>query len=332
MAARDSVAGAIEPDDQSERLYSLTLALIRTGVGLTKEEIFSSIRGYRFDVEAAGGIDGNLQSLERKFNRDKEDLRRMGLQLDGAGSSEGDADYRYRISDDVYVWPKGTTLTSKQLQLLELAASVWEHAALSPEATSGITRLRAISAVGDRNLITGIAPRVNTVEPSFATLKRSIEELNEVSFRYRKADGSESVRTVQPWQLSHTHGLWMLLGWDEQRNAPRNYLLKRIHSKVERTSKSFERPAKESIEAAKGELLSHYQGNIARIQVTAGTTASMHFETHDKIDGVTSLNYLDLHLLAEELLEFGSSVKVIEPVELKSLIQDTLKQVIVNHA
>jgi proteasome accessory factor B len=58
----------------------------------------------------------------------------------------------------------------------------------------------------------------------------------------------------------------------------------------------------------------------------------MHFETHDKIDGITSLNYLDLHLLAEELLEFGSSVKVIEPIELKDLIQDTLRQVIANHA
>jgi predicted DNA-binding transcriptional regulator YafY len=31
-------------------------------------------------------------------------------------------------------------------------------------------------------------------------------------------------------------------------------------------------------------------------------------------------------------MEFGSSVKVIEPPELKELIQDTLKKVIANHA
>jgi hypothetical protein len=35
-----------DPDDQSERLHSLMLALIRTEIGLTKEEIFTSIRGY----------------------------------------------------------------------------------------------------------------------------------------------------------------------------------------------------------------------------------------------------------------------------------------------
>jgi len=332
MGAKDKVKAGHEPDDQSERLYSLTLALIRTEVGLTKEEIFSSIRGYRFDVEAAGGIDGNLQSLDRKFNRDKEDLRRMGLQLDGAGSAEGDADYRYRIPRGAYIWPKDTTLTSKQLQLLELAASVWDHAALSPDATSGITRLRAIATVGDRDFLTGIAPRLSTVEPSFGTIKRAIEDLQEIAFAYRKANGEQSQRIVQPWLLSHTHGLWMLLGWDVERKSPRNFLLKRIHSKVDSTRKTFERPESLSINAAKAELLSHYSANVARIKVSPGTTAAMHFETHKSIAGEVSINYLDLHLLAEELLEFGSSIKVIEPVELRSLIAETLKQVISSHA
>ena len=332
MAGKDKAPGSREPDEQSERLYSLTLALIRTEVGLTKEEIFSSIRGYRFDVEAAGGIDGNLSSLDRKFNRDKEDLRRLGLELDGAGSNEGDADFRYRIAGGAFVWPKDSSLTSKQLQLLELAASVWSHAALSPDATSGITRLRAIAAVGDRDLLTGIAPRITTVEPSFGTLKRAVENLEEVTFEYRKADGEKGIRIVQPWQLSHTHGLWMLLGWDAERKAPRNFLLKRIHSKVSHTKNTFDRPEKTEVAAAKAELLSYYSSNLARIRVTPGTTAAMHFETHNSANGEVALNYLDLHLLAEELLEFGTSVKVVEPVELKEIIEETLRQVISNHA
>ena len=332
MTSKDRDSGSLEPDDQSERLYSLTLALIRTEVGLTKEEIFSSIRGYRHDVQKAGGIDGNLASLDRKFNRDKDDLRRMGLQLDSAGSNEGEADYRYRISSEAFVWPLGTTLTAKQLQLLELAASVWERAALSPEAASGITRLRAIAAVGERNLVTGIVPRVTTIEPSFGSLKRAIDEQITVSFKYRKADGDEAVRVVQPWQLSHTHGLWMLLGWDIERGKPRNFLLKRIHSKVDHRSETFERPAQNSIDEAKTELLSHYEKNVATIRVSPGTTAAMHFETHNKPNGETTIHYLDLQLLAEELLEFGASVKVVEPIELTKLIQSMLRGVIANHA
>jgi proteasome accessory factor B len=322
----------LEPDDRSERLYSLTLALIRTEVGLTREEIFTAIRGYRFDLEKSGGLDGDLSSLTKKFERDKTDLREMGLQIIPAGSNEGDADFRYRISRDTYIWPKGATLSAKQLQLLELAASVWDHAALSPEATQAITRLRAIAEVGQGQAGSGLAPRVSTVEPSFSPIKNAIAESTEISFHYKKADGSTSVRRVQPWQLSHTHGLWMLLAWDVEREAPRNFLLKRIHSKVDRLKVAFDKPDAEKIAAAKSDLSQLYSLNLATIRVLPGTTAAMHFETHNSPSGEVQINYLDLPLLAEELMEFGSSVKVIEPPELKELIQDTLKKVIANHA
>lgn len=322
----------MEPDDRSERLHSLTLALIRTEVGLTRDEIFSSIRGYRFDVEKAGGLDGDLSALAKKFERDKNDLREMGLQITPAGSNEGDADFRYRIGRETYNWPKGASLSSKQLQLLELAASVWDRAALSPEATQAITRLRAIAEVGEGQAGSGLAPRVSTVEPSFSPIKSALAESTEVSFLYRKADGSESLRHVQPWQLNHTHGLWILLAWDLDRQAPRNFLLKRIHSKVNRLRVAFERPDSEKISAAKNDLSELYKYNVATIRVVPGTTAAMHFETHNSPTGEVQINYLDLPLLAEELMEFGSAVKVIEPQELKVLIQDILKQVIANHA
>lgn len=322
-----------EPDDQSERLYSLTLALVQTEIGLTKDEIFTSIRGYRLDLERAGGFHGDLVALNKKFDRDKEKLRELGVQIVPApNSSEGDADYRYRISRETFQWPAGTTISSKQLQLLELAASLWDRAALSPEATHAITRLRAIADLGDASISNGIAPRITTVEPSFSPLKKAIEEKVQVAFSYRRADGVESVRKVEPWQLAHINGLWMLLGLDVERNAPRNFLLKRIHSKVTRTKTEIHQPTETQIIEAKAELAEVFQSNVARIRVKPGTTAAMHFETHNNPDGEVELNYFDLALLAEELLEFGQSVSVLSPEELKDYIQATLKQVIVNHA
>ena len=332
MSAKAETGWVLDPDDPSERLHSLTLALVRTEVGLTKEEIFSSIRGYRFDLDKQGGLDGNLSALHKKFERDKDMLREIGVRIDAAGSGEGDADYRYRISRDVFSWPEGAKLSSKQLQLLELAASVWDQAALSPEATQAITRLRAIADLGEVSASNAISPRINTVEPSFVPLKRSIEESNGVHFTYRRSDGHESIRHIQPWQLHHTNGLWILLGWDIDRQAPRNFLLKRIHSKVSRTKNNFEAPSDVAIKEAKAELLSHYAKNVAKIRVTPGTTAAMHFETHESSDGVATLNYLDLQLLAEELLEFGPSIQVLEPKELKELIREILRKVIDEHA
>lgn len=322
-----------EPDDQSERLYSLTLALVQTEVGLTKEEIFTSIRGYRLDLEKAGGFHGDLSALNKKFDRDKEKLRDLGVQIvPGSNSSEGDSDYRYRISREIFEWPEGTSLTAKQLQLLELAASLWDRAALSPEATNAITRLRAISEPGDSSFTSGIAPRINTVEPSFGPIKKAIEDGVRVSFSYRRSDGLETARNVEPWQLTYVSGVWMLLGFDLERSAPRNFLLKRIQSKVTRTKFEIVRPTQSQIDEAKKELSKVFDSNRALIKVRPGTTAAMHFETHNNPSGEVELNFFDLSLLAEELMEFGNSVKVISPTELADQIKQTLEQIVKNHA
>ena len=323
----------LDPDDQSERLYSLTLALLQTEVGLTKEEIFYAIRGYRLDVEKAGGIDGNLVSLNRKFDRDKEKLRDMGVVIEPAnGVNPGDADYRYKISREIFRWPKHVTLTSRQLQLLELAAGAWSQAALSPEATNALTRMRAISDLGESSLNVGITPKINTVEPAFSPIRRAIEDRTVIRFAYRKPDGEEAIRTVQPWQLVHNNGLWTLLGFDEDRGAARNFLLKRIHSRVSRLEQGFEPVSAIAISTAKRQLAELFESNVAKIVVKPGTTAAMHFEVTGTAPAAVSVNFYDLQLLAEELMEFGRSVTVVEPKELSDLIQETLQAVIANHA
>ena len=322
-----------EPDDQSERLYSLTLALVSTQVGLTKEEIFSSVRGYRLDLEKAGGLGGDLTALNKKFDRDKEKLRELGVQITpGPNSTEGDADYRYQVSTDTFNWPEKTTISAKQLQLLELAASIWDKAALSPEASSAITRLRALTELGEVSLTRAVSPRVNTIEPSFSPIKRALEDRVQISFTYRKPDGSESTRNVEPWQLIHMNGLWMLLGFDLARKEPRNFLLKRIHSKVVRTKVPISLPNPSDITQAKRELNELFAKNVAKLRVKSGTTAAMHFETHNSPDGIVEVHYYDLALLAEEILEFGTSVTVIEPLELRDQIRKTLQAVVDNHA
>lgn len=323
----------LDPDDQSERLYSLTLALLQTEVGLTKEEIFYAIRGYRLDVEKAGGIHGNLVSLNRKFDRDKEKLREMGVVIEPAnGVNTGDSDYRYKISREVFRWPKNVTLTSRQLQLLELAAGVWSQAALSPEATNALTRMRAIADRAESTLNIGIAPKLNTVEPAFSPIRRAIEERAVIQFSYRKPDRTEAIRTVEPWQLVHNSGLWTLLGFDRDRGAARNFLLKRIHSRVSKLDETFEPASSEAIAAAKQDLADLLESNTARILVSPGTTAAMHFEVNGSSPAEVALNFYDLQLLAEELMEFGRSVTVVEPQELADLIQETLRAVVDNHA
>jgi proteasome accessory factor B len=52
-----------------ERLINLTIALLATKRYLTKSEIFNSVEGY----------EGSPETKERMFERDKDDLRSLGI-------------------------------------------------------------------------------------------------------------------------------------------------------------------------------------------------------------------------------------------------------------
>ena len=84
-----------------ERLFSLVLALLATESGLTKNEILSTVQGYHQRFKA-GGDNANL---ERQFERDKDDIRDLGVPLetlDSPGDAGNNQTLRYRI-------PKGAT-------------------------------------------------------------------------------------------------------------------------------------------------------------------------------------------------------------------------------
>ena len=61
---------------KTERLINLTLALLATKRHLSKSEIFEKIPGY----------EGSPETKERMFERDKEELRGLGIQIEVSNS------------------------------------------------------------------------------------------------------------------------------------------------------------------------------------------------------------------------------------------------------
>ena len=59
-------------DRKTERLINLTLALLATKRYLKKSEILSNVQGY----------EGSQEAKERMFERDKDDLRSLGLEIE----------------------------------------------------------------------------------------------------------------------------------------------------------------------------------------------------------------------------------------------------------
>ena len=73
--------------NKSERLLNLTIALMSIRSGLTKSDIFLQIPGYP----------QNPESADRMFERDKDDLRKIGIEIQVLDQNNAN---RYRIESD----------------------------------------------------------------------------------------------------------------------------------------------------------------------------------------------------------------------------------------
>ncbi|BDS48959.1 WYL domain-containing protein [Rhodoluna sp. KAS3] len=322
--------------DKSERLLQLTCALIFAERGLTKAEIFRAVTTY-----ATAPRSNDDESLNRMFERDKADLRASGIKLELVDPKADAEELRYVIENGSFVWPHQVELTPKQLQILSLAAQVWAKASLKSEASQALVRLRALGIAPSAEDLIGFAPRIQTREPSFTPLNSAIDDQHEVEFDYRKPDGTVSKRHVQPWSLRNIDGQWMLQCYDLGASEARNFLLKRIVSKVKPVKTedgpvSFEAPTEDAIQAATDSLDEFIKNNVAELKVARDSQAWFHFHLDDDLgsapDAIVQLHYLDVHLLAEELRNFALDIEVIRPKELADAINNGFARVAADHA
>jgi proteasome accessory factor B len=317
--------------DLSERLFNLTCALLVSNQGLTKAEIFANVQGYK-ERYVQGG---DNESLSRLFERDKVLLTKVGVAWRSFIQPEDmddNQEYRYLIANEDFVWPAGTSLSAKQVALMNLAAQVWAKASLSGDANNAIMRIRAMGEPADATSLIGIAPRIRTHEPSFLPLSTAIESSSRVSFDYRKPTQADpEVRNVEPWIIQNISGQWLLLGFDLDREEPRNYLLRRICSEVDIQDFTFDPPSKAEVNAAIADLDKHRSSSKAKIRVPARSAAWFHFDLMPD-QAFLEVSFMDMHLLAEELMEYVDHIEILSPPELADLMRTNLDAVRNSHA
>lgn len=207
---------------KTERLINLTIALLATKRYLTKSEIFRSIDGY----------EGNLISQERMFERDKDDLRKLGIQIEVGGLDPTfDDEPGYRIRPESYALNLGA-LSGTELALLSLAAEAWRGAALSEPAQTALLKLRSLGIASDFDSLPTLAPKLTVNSSNFIPLAHAISDRIAVSFEYLAADLHSEERIINPYGMGSRHGNWYLVGFDLDREAVRTFRLDRIEGQV----------------------------------------------------------------------------------------------------
>lgn len=329
-AAVSSAAISVE-----ERLFSLVLALLASEQGLDKAEILSTVQGYRQKFV----LGGNNTSLDRQFERDKDDLRELGIPLDtiDAPDKPGDTQStRYRIPRALYELPADITFSSEEITLLSLASAVWHEGSLSEDSRRALRKLRSLGIESSESVI-GYAPRLRVRDAAFGPIKSALDRRVAVSFSYLKpGEKAPRQRIVEPRALLVHEGRWHLTGLDRGAQELRTFLLSRIVGEVKTVSGSqFDAPEADQAEQALAALDLLWANTTATIELVPGTDAELRL---GKRAGVTraegnryELHFTDLNVLADELCGFGPEVRVIEPQPLIVAVRDRLLQVVALH-
>ena len=314
-----------------ERQLNLIVALMATEIGLTKQQILESVSGYR--QRNAEKVD----ALEKMFERDKDDLRALGVPIETIGDSADPADLRearYRIPKAEYDLPADIDFTPGELAVLALAGSVWSEGSLSKDATTGLRKIRALGIEVDEPII-GFAPRMTVREPSFGPLRDAIEACRIVAFDYLKP-GEEKPRrrTVRPLALVDFEGRWHVSAHDVDADGERMFLLARIVGDVMPTRKGFDPALRDGAgERAMAGLRAVAERNRALLEVTPGTEAALRLlrRAQPAPQGIR-VPFVDLHIFADELASYGPEVRVVEPPELRDAVISRLRAALAAHS
>jgi proteasome accessory factor B len=208
-----------------ERLVNLVIALLSTRGYITAEKIRSSVAGYSDSA--------STEAFSRMFERDKNELRDLGIPLEVGRASAWDACEGYRINRDAYSLAP-VDLTQDEAAAVAVATQLWESPELITATQGALLKLRAAGVDVDPDAPVAIAspvgvPGLRGSEDVLGILLSAIDSRQAVQFPHRPSRAEPyAIRTVEPWGVVTEKGRWYLVGHDRDRDATRTFRLSRI--------------------------------------------------------------------------------------------------------
>lgn len=209
---------------RAERLVNLVLCLLSTRQYLPAERIRSIVPGYSDSPSD--------EAFFRTFERDKTELRELGIPLEVGRNSAFDTVDGYRIARRDYELGD-IELEPDEAAAVALAVRLWDSPELTGAAHGALLKLRAAGVEVDQGVPSVVEPKVRTTEPAFGPLLAAVQAGQAVSFDYRRPTPVELRRRVlEPWGVVSWRGRWYVVGHDRDRAAPRCFRLSRIVGEV----------------------------------------------------------------------------------------------------
>lgn len=192
----------------------------------------------RDKVRAVVYPDASDEAFERMFERDKEELRSLGVpvevaQIDGYFDDEPG----YRIRPDEFALPQ-VDLAPDEAAVVGLATRVWEHQRLARATTEAARKLTAAGADIDLSALDIARPRLAADEPGFDVFLDAVLDRSVVEFEHRRGGrDAATTRRLQPWGVTRYAGRWYVVGYDLDRADERVFRLSRVVGEARKTGR-----------------------------------------------------------------------------------------------
>ncbi|AFJ35289.1 MULTISPECIES: helix-turn-helix transcriptional regulator [Mycobacterium] len=314
-----------------ERLVNLVIALLSTRGYITAEKIRSSVAGYSESASA--------EAFSRMFERDKNELRDLGIPLEVGRVSAWDACEGYRINRDAYSLAP-VDLTPDEAAAVAVATQLWESPELITATQGALLKLRAAGVDVDPlddGAPVAIAspvgvPGLRGSEDVLGILLSAIDSRRAVQFPHRPSRAEPyATRTVEPWGVVTEKGRWYLVGHDRDRDATRTFRLSRIGPDVTPIGPAGAVTVPEGIDLRRivaqtvTDVAATPAGGLAQVWVAAGrATALRRAGRHvgerrlGERDGeVIELDIRSTDQLARDIAGYGADALVLEPQSLR---------------
>jgi len=313
---------------KTERLLSLVVCLLSARRYLTATQIRDAVPGYPDSFDA----------FKRMFERDKDELRELGIPLETGVNSGSEDEAGYRIPRQAYELPE-IRLEPDEAAVLGLAARVWRRAELAGAAAGALLKLRAAGIDAEDTTQPGIEPRLQTGEAAFSPLWEAVRDARPVSFAYRAAGrSSPQQRHLEPWGVVNRHGRWYVAGQDTDRGEERVFRLSRMDGPVTFCGPpgSVKVPAgtdvRKAVRAWDTEPPQQRPG-LLRLRHGAAHGLRQHAISQAPAPeqpgwDLVEVTFSDTGWYADHIASFGADVAVIEPADLRDAVIGRLKGVL----
>ncbi|MGH3499976.1 MAG: helix-turn-helix transcriptional regulator [Nocardioidaceae bacterium] len=311
---------------KSERLMNLVIALLVSPGYVTKDRIRYVVEGYR---------DQGDEAFDRMFERDKEDLRDIGVNIERGSQDRGFGDeLGYRIRRDEFELPE-IVLEPAEAAVVGLAARVWQHARLAEQTASALVKFKAAGLPVDPDSLSILEPQLAASEPAFEPLWDAVVSRTPVNFTYRRPGQDATWREVEPWSVLSWHGHWYLAGMDRGRSEPRLFRLSRVVGDVHPAGApgEYDVPDDTDVKAMATALFPAPADQAATLRVREGTAVGLRRRATSVLplgDGWDELTvpYAVTAELGGEVVSYGPDVVVTGPQELREHVHRRLLRIV----